>query len=324
MGTATGNKELCDEITTKKGEINQALSDEMAKELTNHFEETERFFIEDSRKIAAAPVKDKVSLIEKKIAKLESDNLKRKWLVTVMSQGPEFASKFFAPLVIAGAGFSLLNNMYECGLRIRDAQNFLEKEKGMLRDASPFYPSIQNFSSNANSQKLHYAMQCVGDALKLVGAIMETVSYASGPGAVVAVIGQTFQAAGRAVSASEAIEYELMKNEEARAGWKMYKEALLKPENRKLALKAMKQNPTLAKYSVAWGAIIEKDPLLEDFLTVTGLTAESLADPDFKLVIKYLETRFSEDNVILGREAVAKGWAPHPPELTLECWNAFI
>jgi len=326
MGTATGNGELCQEITDNQKEITDLLGGEMAKELKDHFEETEKIRIDDRKKIAAAHGKDKVSLIEKQIAKIERDVFIRKWAVTVMSQGTEFASKFFAPLVMAGTAATLYGNIHEAMKRATDAQNFLEKEKGMLRDASPFSASIQNFLINANSQKLHYQIQSCCDACRLIGALIETCGYATGPGSVIAaVVGQTMQASGRAVSALEAIKYEVEKNDEARAGWKMYKEALLKPENRKLALKAMQQNPTLAKYSVVWGAIIEKEPLLADFLTVTGLTAESLADPkaDFDLVIKYLETKFSDDNVILGREAVAKGWAPKP-ELTLECWNAFI
>lgn len=327
MRTATGNQDLCDEITAKQVEINKALDNEMAKELTDRFEETEKILIDDRKKIAAAHGKDKVSLIEKQIAELERADFRRKWIVTVMSQGTEFASKFFAPLVMAGTGFTLYGNIHEAMKRATDAQNFLKSEKEMLRDASPFSASIQNFLINANSQYYHYQIQSCCDAIRLIGALIETIGYASGPAAVaVAVVGQTMQASGRAVSALEAIKYELEKNDKARAGWNMYKEALLKPENRKLALLAMKQNPTLAKYSVAWGAIIEKEPFLADFLTVTGLTAESLADPkaNFDLVIKYLETRFSEDNVILGREAVAKGWAPHPAALTLECWNAFI
>jgi hypothetical protein len=326
MKKATDNKDLCDEITAKKVEINQALSDEMATELTAHFEKTEEIRIADRKKIDAAHGAEQASLIEKQIAKIERDVFIRKWAVTVMSQGTEFASKFFAPLVMAGTAATLCGNFHEAMKRATDAKNFLEKEKGMLRDASPFSASIQNFLINANSQMLHYQIQCCFDACRLIGALIETIGYATGPGSVIAaVVGQSMQAAGRAASALEAIKYEVEKYDGARAGWKMYKEALLKPENRKLALKAMQQNPTLAKYSVVWGAIIEKDPLLADFLTVTGLTAESLKDPkaDFKLVIKYLETRFSDDNVILGREAVAKGWAPKP-ELTLECWNAFI
>ena len=326
MGTATDNEELCTEISEKQGEIREALSGEMAKELTDHFKETEKILIDDRKKIDAAHGENKVSLIEKQIAKIERDDFRRKWFVTLMSQGTEFASKFFAPLVMAGAGVSLLSNANEAMKRATDAQNFLEKQNGMLRDASSFSASIQNFLINANSQYYHYQIQSCCDACRLIGALIETCGYATGPGSVIAaVVGQTMQASGRALSELEAIKYELEKNNEARAGWKIYKEALQKPENRKLALLAMKQNPTLAKYAVAWGAIIEKEPLLEDFLTVTGLTAESLADQkDTKLVMKYLETRFSGDNIIAGMEAVAKGWAPHPVELTLECWNAFI
>jgi hypothetical protein len=329
MATATTTQDLIDEIKANKEVITQELGNEMAKELTASFEKTKSktAFLDDSEKITAnMDAKDRAPLIEKKIAELERARFQRKWIVTVMSQGTAFASKFFAPLVMAGSAVSLINNIIEADERLKDWKNFTDSNEQMLLDASPFSAPIANFVKNARNQATHYEVQCVCDALSLVGALLETISYATGPAAAIGVVvSQLAQASAGAASALESAMYEIQKKLDARAGWAKYKEALLKPENRKLALLAMKQNPTLAKYSIAWGAIIEKDPLVADFVKKTGLTAESLQDSNegIGMVVTYLETRLPDDNVIVGREAVAKGWAP-VPALTLECWRAAI
>lgn len=318
--------DLCTEITNKAAAITQALGNEMAKELTKQFAETDKILSADREKINQdMDAKDRAPLIEKQIAELERSELQLKLFSTVMSQGAAFASKFFAPLVMAGSAISLMVNTKKCYQRWTDAQNFLESQGDMLRDASPFSAPIQNFVLNANFQKMHYLRQSVCDGLSLIGAMVETACYLTGPSAAIGVVvGQMTQAAVGAASSLESAMYEIQKNNNAREGWNSYKEALRRPENRRLALLAMKANPTLTKYAIAWGAIIEKDPLVADFATKTGLTPESLADTkDIGMVVKYLETKFSDDNVIVGREAVGKGWAP-APALTLECWNAAI
>ena len=50
-----------------------------------------------------------------------------------------------------------------------------------------------------------------------------------------------------------------------------------------------------------------------------GLTAEELSDPKSKTseVVKYLELRMPEDNVVVGREVPKDGWAPAESEITL-------
>lgn len=327
MATATSNQELCQAIATCKGEIIRELGNEMTKEFNDHLAEIQKQQELDKNKIKELKTaKDKAPLIAKKIAEIEKARNALKWAKTFASMSVAVASKFFAPLAIAGSAISLAENLTEAVIRVRDAVNFIESEGDMLRDASPYSAPIANFVKNAELQALHFEIRAACDLINMIGAIIETAGYASGPGAAIGVVvGKTMQATASATSALEGVMYEIGKKIDARLGWNKYKEALLKPENRKLALLAMKANPTLAKYSVAWGAIIEKDPLVADFLTKTGLTVESLEEPKASvgLVVSYLEARMPEDNVVVGMEAVGKDWTP-APQLTLECWNAVI
>lgn len=327
MATATSNEDLCQAIASCKGEMIRELGDEMTKEFNAHLTEIQEQQESDKKRIKELKTaEDKAPLIAKKIAEIEKARSALKWAKTFASMSVAVASKFFAPLAIAGSAISLAENLTEAVIRVRDAVNFIESEGDMLRDASPYSAPIANFVKNAELQALHFEIRAACDLINMIGAIIETAGYASGPGAAIGVVvGKTMQATASATSALEGVMYEIGKKIDARLGWNKYKEALLKPENRKLALLAMKANPTLAKYSVAWGAIVEKDPLVADFITKTGLTVESLEDPKASvgLVVQYLEARMPEDNVVVGMEAVAKDWAP-VPKLTLECWSAAI
>ena len=52
----------------------------------------------------------------------------------------------------------------------------------------------------------------------------------------------------------------------------------------------MRRNPTLAKYAVAWGAVIDEDPLVSDFISHCGLNADTIeGDGNIDKVVDYLE-----------------------------------
>jgi hypothetical protein len=325
IASIVSDNEFSQFMVDHKGEILNALGQKMADDFTNRLAEVEREQELDWEKCKKDPSKN-LSLIEKKIKEIEKRRAALKWAKSISSMGVAVAAKFFAPLAIAGSAINLAENLTECVIRVRDSLNFIESGIDFSRDASAFTAPIANFIHNAEVQAIHFEIRATCDLINMIGAIVETAGYASGPGAAIGVVvGKTMQATATATSALEGVMYEIAKKVEARIGWSKYKEALLKPENRKLALIAMKKNPTLAKYAVAWGAIIEKDVLVEDFLGKTGLTVETLRDPkaNVGLVVTYLEARMPEDNIVVGMESVAKDWAP-APQLTLECWSAAI
>src|SRR5262249_9481463 len=79
----------------------------------------------------------------------------------------------------------------------------------------------------------------------------------------------------------------------------------------------------LAKYAVAWGAIIKKNPLVSDFLDKCGLDAATLEDPRANLhrVVEYLEARMPDDNVVVRGTTKGADWAPSPIRLTALGWT---
>lgn len=106
--------------------------------------------------------------------------------------------------------------------------------------------------------------------------------------------------------------------------WKVTLKSLRNPKNRQLALEARKLNPTLAKYSIAWGAVVLKDPLARNAMQACGLTEASLKNDstDVNKVVQYLET-FYEDDKTLYRDSTepVPDWIPADPEVSLKWWG---
>jgi hypothetical protein len=155
------------------------------------------------------------------------------------------------------------------------------------------------------------------ELVKLIGIIVECTGF---PAAMAA--GKVVQAAAGVAAAMENALYELNKRIDLGRAWSSYKVALLRPANRRLALIAISKNDTLAKYAAAYGAVIMKDPLVNDFVSYTGLDERALRDPkaSVKKVVEYFEARFPDDNEVTGRMVVVSDWAPKPIELTAVCW----
>ena len=259
-------------------------------------------------------------IVERKIAQLERDQALLKWGSTLVGLGIDTAANFIAPLAIAGCALKMARNLYEAGKRTRDMTYFIEDRQGMFNAASAFSAPVTKFIHNAGLQQAHFYANAAFEAAKMIGAIIQCAGVTAAPaGAVVSVAASIAQA-------SEAVLYEVAKRVDLEVGWYTYKQALSRPENRKMGLIALKRNATLAKYSMAWGAIIKKDPLVADFMDACGLTAQALKDPgaDLDKVVKYLETRMPEDVVVVGRTAEGSmaDWAPAKVELTPDSWIA--
>ncbi|MBQ0958813.1 hypothetical protein KAK06_07565 [Ideonella sp. 4Y11] len=260
-----------------------------------------------------------VGALDRRIAQLDRDQAILKWAVNVVNMGLDTATNFIAPLAIAGCAVKMMKNVYEAGCRTRDTYVFCQKRQGMFNAASSYSSAVSQFIYNGGMQATHYQLNAAFECAKMIGAILQCAGPFTAPaGAIVT-------AAASGTQALEQFLYECKKRYDLTAAWEAYKLALSRPANRKLGLIALKKNPTLAKYSVAWGALIEKDVLVADFMSACGLTAETLKDPDAELdkVVSYLEKRMPDDNVVTGRtvKSVA-GWAPSTVELSAASWLA--
>ncbi len=264
-------------------------------------------------------LKVRAGLLEKKIRRLKDDRTRLKWAAGLAGMGFDLASKALAPLALAGSLVKIAQNIMEAVKRTRDFIVFCNSQGDMMRAVSAYQHAVDNFISNATQQALHYEMVAAIEMVRFVGLILDSTGF---PYAVVA--GKAVQATAAVASAVEAVVYELARRYDLEMAWVTYKKALIRKGSRKLGLIAIKKNPTLAKYAVAWGAVIRKDPLVGDFISKCGLDEHTLGDPNANVdkVVEYFEARFPDDNVVVGRQVVVTEWAPKPLELTVMCWSA--
>ena len=88
-------------------------------------------------------------------------------------------------------------------------------------------------------------------------------------------------------------------------------------------MKARALNPTLAKYGIAWGAVIKKDPLARNALTACRLNEATLENDDANVdkVVDYLERFYSDDDKLYREIEEAAKWMPTDIELTALSWT---
>jgi hypothetical protein len=137
-----------------------------------------------------------------------------------------------------------------------------------------------------------------------------------------------FKAAGGGVAAAAAAEdliYQFYKRQALRNAWKMTKQAL-DPKNygnRKMALLVRQVNPTLAKYTLAYGALVEESPVAITACNRIGIDRETLARSSANVdeLKTYFEKLYPDDGTVVGVLDVTPGKAKVPaPALNAKTW----
>ena len=107
--------------------------------------------------------------------------------------------------------------------------------------------------------------------------------------------------------------------------WKIYEQARAVPTDRWLARKATRENPTLAKYAMAYAALEMNDAIAAEGMRRCGLNQQVLANPTTNVakVVTYLETKYADDPVLLRAVPSGREWHPGQIELTAPSWMAF-
>jgi hypothetical protein len=160
--------------------------------------------------------------------------------------------------------------------------------------------------------------------LKAVNVVAQAVKTAGGP---LAPVGDAMIGATKVVEGAMEVAKTVKTEVEMAKAWKVYRRALATPQDRKLAREALQKNPTLAKYAMAYGALVEKNPVAIQVMKSTGLNEVTLASPGTNVdkVVTYLETLYKDDPILLRAVTVPQKWHPkQPADLTAASWTAYI
>lgn len=205
--------------------------------------------LSDAQKFGA-----EASGIDKMIAKLLRDRMVLNLALQISQGGAAFLAKFVPALGAVAAGIKLAAQLHAAGLRAQQVYRWVQNQDDLEAAQSALSSSAANFVRNQGEQLAHYAAQATFAAAQLAAEITKLSGVA-------APVGLGLQAAAETGAKLEEIIRRHARAEDLESAWKITVKALRNPANRKLGLQARRVNPSLAKYSIAWGAVVAKDPL---------------------------------------------------------------
>jgi hypothetical protein len=239
---------------------------------------------------------------------------------SIVTGGTGFIASLVPAAGIAAVATQLMFSMIEAVKHTRQliiwTQNMADARKAQTVQMD----AMMNRLGLEKQQNLQADIKVALQAIQLAGKILEVAGagYGSAIGTALAAGAQGTQGL---MEAAVVVKTEI---EMARA-WSVYKKALATPQDRHLARKALRDNPTLAKYAMAYGAVVDGNAVAKKALRRCGIDAKTLANEgtSARKVVEYLEAVYREDPVLLRAVPVPLEWYPGKVELTLASWSKF-
>ncbi|MDR1497335.1 MAG: hypothetical protein LBS59_02795 [Puniceicoccales bacterium] len=267
--------------------------------------------------------------IDNRIKQLERDKKIVDTAFSIVEGGIDLAKKLFAPLGMLSTAVQLIKNMNQARKHVEAIIAWRSSTKNLADAQSELTSSSQNFLVNQTGEFTHNTIKTLLDAAKIVGEALQTAGLVATATGVGATVGTGLEVAGKIVEKTaeagltlEEEIYKIVKKEAIETAWRATAEALSNPKNRRLGLVARLKNPTLAKYSIAWGALVKNDPIAKDAMRKCGLNRASLAsaDKDVNKVVDYLQTLYEEDNEVYREYKGFLSWLPDSPSISVKTW----
>jgi hypothetical protein len=302
----------------KKAEIEKKAA-EKAKEAGQEELENVRQQLDKQMKALFADADDKTNealeelySIEHLIAQIEADRATFELVKMVIDTTAGVVSQFVPMLGGPLKAKDFAMNVVAAVMRARE----LKKWKGYINDAKKAVsPTASAFVAEVSEIEAQLTNEILDAAFNLAQACTASAAIA-----FPAVDGAT-KVLAAAQTIKTFIYTKVYKPAKLKSAWNKYKAALKQPNNLTLKRKAMKKNPTLAKYAIAYGALEMNDPFAKQALRDCGLTDEVLMhkDTNAEKVYEYLKLKMNEDIVVEGvlNEFVPKAGQP----LALKTWN---
>jgi hypothetical protein len=248
--------------------------------------------------------------IDDMTAKLLRDRAIFDLLVTIGIGGLEIASQFCGPVAMGTETVKGVANMIRAYENMKNLVALMEERSSARAVRSRYGSSLDNLIGNQEFELLKNSMAAAANGVRLVAAIAATAEPRAAP----------VLPAASALQAAVTLTFQAYKMNELRKAWNATRKALADPTNRRLAHQARKMDPLLAKCSLAYGAIEERDPIAVGIAKKCGLSDESLRNEtaDVAKVKRYLDAKFPQDSGGVKTEGVREDWATKlpDPELT--------
>jgi hypothetical protein len=197
---------------------------------------------------------------------------------------------------------------------VQALSDWIESYNEAITSASPYASAIENFINDNRELLAHNTVQAI---FSLAKALAGYASIAIPP---MASAGLAMDAA----SSTANFVFQVYRQAALDRAWKQTVKSLKSPNNRQLALVVRELNPTLAKYTIAYGAFVARDPIAVRAVDRIGLDRETLANPNSKVndVKNFLETLYKDSLKLVAEIDSERGRVSVPvPELTVKAWS---
>lgn len=294
------------------------------EELTDLIDSVEAASVPSYELDDEAKAKRAAEAVDKLIKQAAACNARWKVMTSIARGG---TAVLVAALPAAGLAASIARLATDIAILIRKSYHVNRWRKNMALtygNGSVYAPAIQRQLASCIVQVSEQTVRTIYD---IIGVTADTLKLAdaSGVGGAVGAAGHGMEIGNNMARALTEFAFKVRQEAEIRRGWQVYKKALESPADRKLARTAMRWNTTLAKCVIAYGIVIDQDPIAKEVGRSCGLTPELVADQKAVCpkIVTYFETLYSDDPVVLRRVPLVKDWHPGSPVLTLESWTRF-
>jgi hypothetical protein len=286
---------------------NKEIQQQALATFDQEMEESERNFRDMLNRSETGDSEKDAEAIEALLVEMKKDQMVVDLAFQIASAGGAVVSGmagFFPPLGAVSSSIELMKNIYKA---VKHFQAFAEWQDNVRDAKSAMSVQVEAMTNRMDWSGKKGADEVISALENAAKAVSSAMSLA-GP---FAPAGMAMSGAVTGFSALRQIITKMVREAEVKEGWKLYRSARENPEDRKLIRKAMRQNPTLSKYVIAWGAVVENDPIAKSAMKKCGLTEETLSNKNTNVskVVTFLETMYPEDPTTIEPNKKAK-WYP--------------
>lgn len=276
----------------------------------------------DPEDLAEQEAQRQLTKIEPLIRQIKQDRELIELASSLVNGGLTVLEQFLPPAGIATAGVAMIEELHKAAQRQQEFLLWLDNVKDAKGAASIHLEGFLNRMNLSDRQRIEHGIQAALKCAEMIGKILETAGAAH-PAVLAAgkVVSASAAGAGAAFEIAKTVRTEV----EMRIAWNTYQQALVNPRSRKLARQAIRKNPTLAKYAIAYGATVDNNLIARQAMMRCGLNAKVLQDEDTNVakVVEYLEALYPEDPV-LERQVPTEAWFPSGFAADPSVWVAFV
>lgn len=259
---------------------------------------------------------DRINSIEYLIAMQKKNEAIFNMCKQIAQVGVSLLTTLFPPASLAQSCMTLAFSIKDAVEKTQELIIWCDNAADAAAAGSAQIDAMLNRKGLQTKQVMRADVQVALDASKVVADVL-VLTPAAGAGPVVKAAAEATEAA---IELADLVYTEV----QLAKAWSIYQKAKERPQDRYLARKATRENPTLSKYAMAYGAL-NGDPIAVEGMRRCGLDKQVLQNTgkNVNKVVDYLESKYPEDPVLLRAVPVPDKWYPGPVELTSSSFLSF-